>query len=205
MERVLLSVLAIGLSAGQVFGGMYVLDKPTALSFTKLGNSDTGGWPGLGTVSLVAANPSAAYGPMQLQVGFVGGLGDGDGDNKASVTIGKTNLSWTGYDGFTTEVANDNDDPWGIQLYVVDNLGTQTSNLAVLTPGTRTSLSVSLSPGATTITELGLIISGSFVPYTHPSNPDYYHVSVVPVPLPGALLLGMLGLGAAGMKLRRLT
>ena len=34
-----------------------------------------------------------------------------------------------------------------------------------------------------------------------PSNPDIFHVSIVPVP--AAFILGLLGLGAAGIKMRK--
>ena len=55
------------------------------------------------------------------------------------------------------------------------------------------------------VTNIGFQIGGNMEePWgggSNPSNPDTYHMDVIPVP--GAFLLGMLGLSAAGVKLRR--
>jgi hypothetical protein len=50
------------------------------------------------------------------------------------------------------------------------------------------------------VTDIGLQVRGNFSGGS-PSNPDVFHISAVPIP--GAALLGVLGLFAAGVKLRR--
>ena len=73
--------------------------------------------------------------------------------------------------------------------------------------------STNLSTGApvggldlSTITDIGIRIQGNMIGLTpgnsdYPSNPDAFHFSVVPVP--AAVLLGILGLSVAGIKLRK--
>jgi hypothetical protein len=56
-------------------------------------------------------------------------------------------------------------------------------------------------PDTDDIDDIGFYIKDDFLGGDYPSDPDAYHISVVPVP--GAVLLGILGLGVAGIKLRK--
>ena len=56
------------------------------------------------------------------------------------------------------------------------------------------------------VTNIGFQVGGNMTnPWVlpNPSNPDNFHITVSPVPVPGALLLGLFGLGFTGLKLRR--
>ena len=161
------------------------------------------------------------YPDMSGLVGFVGGPMknlSGGGDTLVTAGIhgpGPAADIFT-YDGITSYFQNDNDDIWGVQLYYVDPTdgGTRWSGGA---PGVFTDLagdggSTYLTANASVlgaltlanITEIGFLVQGNMIGLTndaYPSSGDAFHMSVVPVP--GAILLGILGLSAAGLKLRK--
>ncbi len=203
MKRFILISVALGLFAGTASAALYQLDAPTALSFSYISNTDSGAFPATGDLDLVAANPSIPYGFMTLDVGYAGGLGDGsDAGNTAAIRIGVTQNTVGDFTEFQTVAANDDDDPWAVQLFAIGSTsGEKNSGFVTLAPGATTSLLVTGLSG--TITQFGLDIRGTFTGLegASPSNPDFYHISVVPVP--AAVVLGMLGLGVAGWRLRR--
>jgi hypothetical protein len=206
MKRVLLSVLVVALLASQASAAMYVLDYATAKQFTQLNT------PGvLDKLQLVMAKPGTPgstvffsngdytpgtedYGEsMQLDIGFLGLC-----QKNSVITIGLNNPGLTGFDGYGAAVANDDDDPWTFRLFATDSGGTDyTAWTTVNGYGTAgpylTYLSIP-SVDFSTLTSLGFEIRGD-------RSMDVFHVSVVPVP--AAVLLGMLGLGAAGIRLRK--
>jgi hypothetical protein len=221
MKRILLLSVVVGLFAGQAFAGLYEINAPLARQFTVQATSgavEPLPPPDMGNLHLVIDNPGTSgstkyvndgvlnqYGEiMKYQVGFVGDLADNNGNGISWITIGKVNPGLTGsYTGFAGAFSNDNDDPWLVRVYAYAGntlyLGAQTfmttHSTAFLTVDFGSSLDVA------TLTQVGFNIMGNFVLGGSPSNPDAYHLSVVPVP--AALLLGLLGLGAAGVKLRR--
>ena len=221
MKRKLLifSVAVLCLSVVPAKADMYVIDAPLARQFRMQGGS-----PGdYYTTDLVIDNPGDAtatiyhnplaystYGAtMKYAVGFVGQIRDDTGDNLAHVAIGLGNPGLTGtYDGLEMAIHNDNDDPWGYSLFAYDGgpgpggLWPDPVVFKTLISGQSTNLQL-LFGGPTdlsTLTMIGFAVQGDSSSGS-PSNPDFYHVSVVPVP--GAILLGILGLGAAGIKLRK--
>ena len=206
MKRFLFLSMVLGLFAGQASAAMYQLDAPLARQFTQLSAVSTGNdlylsidSPGTaGSTTYVDDGILPDYGEtMQLAVGFVG-----SSLLNNIMTIGTTNPGGLGaYDGFGAWLANDDDDPWDVQLFVsYDGLATKTtsgwttlSGYSPVTGPTMTFLSMG-SIDFSTLTDLGFEVTG-------PRSVDVFHVSVVPVP--AAVLLGLLGLGVAGWKLRR--
>jgi hypothetical protein len=119
----------------------------------------------------------------------------------------------TGYTDYSLTFANDNDDIWWVNLYM--NTGwtdapwsepdTFSQNgWTALNPGDVTTVTMSLAgiPYLNHVTNIGFQIGASMDNLGgNPSPGDAFHVSAVPIP--GAVLLGFLGLGYAGTKLRR--
>jgi len=199
MKRVLLTVLLVGLLAGQASAGMYTLTDSVAKDFRQKSTAidpsrhqlylviDTPGTPG----SYIDWQYSAGwdkYGPpMKLDVVFLGQLADTE-----VMQIGKAG-DLAGYDSFGMYVANDDDDWWSVRPYLKGATYTPPS-LTNLDPGALAFISLSGWTG--TVTEFGFELN-----YEGQRVSDNFHVSVVPIP--AALILGLLGMGAAGLKLRR--
>jgi hypothetical protein len=194
----------------------YEMDAVTAASMRLLGAYTSSG--DTGTLTYVGYNPggsanwvygadteyNAGEGNMTYAVGFSGEIKDNSQNQTAWIRIGldSPNLTNTVYQGFLLPVANDDDDTWRYRAYVTTTgdpifsdwttgiLSDSKTNLLVLTPDLDYS----------TVTSIGFEIE-----WLRSDNGgrigDYYNTSVVPVP--GAALLGLLGIGAAGLKLRR--
>lgn len=223
MKRFLLFSLVICLFAVQANAAMWELDRPTVLQFQTItlapGDYMDGGlkiYDGPSTLVFGTGGDEYGAADMSGQVGFVATIGDSsstDLELYATVTISAgDDAGLTGdtlYDGISVYIQNDNDDIWGYQLWYTDADGTHTSlgweQLAA--QGGSTYLTVADPDGLLgldldDITNIGFNVRGLMVGTGgDPSNPDTFHVSLVPVP--GAVLLAMLGLSAAGIKLRK--
>ena len=209
MKRILLFTLVIGLFAVQADADMWELDRPTALTILETNISASAG----DTVStlVVYDGPGAGYPVMSGQVGFQATLLDADADGWATATIwSTTDLSGSGWDGIRSYVENDNQSIWGVQLFYDTTLGlggeVNSGAFVPLAPGASTYLTVDALGGDGTLNLddvllIGIRVQGNMVGGDYPSSSDTFHVSVVPVP--GAVLLGILGLGAVGIKLRK--
>lgn len=220
MKRFLLFTLVICLFAVQANADMWELDKPTALGFTdnsiELGalSNPLSVYDG-STIKVYGPGPDE-FGPMSGQVGFYGGLTG----NVGAPTYGgaailkiydaKPLLTDTvDYDGITAYFGNDNNSKWSFQLFYVDSTeATERASAWVELGGSggNTYLTANASGvlDLDNITQIGVRIKGENMGSTdkaYPSYSDDFHFSVVPVP--GAVLLGILGLSAAGIKLRR--
>ncbi len=231
MKRILLVVLVVCLLAGQASAGMYVMDKATAIDLREvtyrnaLLPDSSLGWVGYndGTAFPTPQAGTKVFGTgsygegMYYQVGFRGYLEDDSfGSPYPSVDIGAkantngvlTALKLLGsFDSYGLNIANDNDDGWEYNLYADFGAtkyrsGTWTS----LAKDSQTFLTLSfahLGPGGaivssedfSNLTDIGLEIRSI------KSGGDIYHTSVVPVP--AAVILGILGLGVVGIKLRK--
>ncbi len=222
MRRKLLLALcfaALCLSGAPASADLYELDAVTARLFRELAVTDAGNLglvidaPGTvgSTISYTDGTvPFDIYGTiMQGAVGYVGMIGEdpSDGDILASILIGASG-STVGivgkYDGYSAWVANDNDDDWSFRLAADIGPGTIHSSWATLSPGGSTTLTMNFAEinFFTTLKWIGFEVQGTFDGANEsPSNPDFFHVSITPVP--GSILLGMLGLGVAGLKLRK--
>ena len=217
----------VGLLAGQASAGLYRLDVDTASRLRDLSYSDTGG-----TLEYIGINDGTQVGTkvygtrnqygeyFQNAVGFMGQLEEdlavADSDMLASVRIGAAGTSALAiiqgaglYDGFLLPIANDNDDLWEFQAYVVYDTLTEdpvtytSGDFVKLFADTKTSLIVNFGTDIDFqyVTDLGFVVQGDWDWDVPPSNPDFYHVSIIPTP--AAILLGILGLGVAGWKLRK--
>jgi len=188
MKRVLLSVLVICCMAGQASADMFTLDKSQAMS---LDQPDVIGYRELWEVTddLVTYDADA----MQGEVGYLGYLRKG-WSMTISASAGDLGLDDQTYDGFKLFLANDNDDPWQVTLYVE---GLASPSFTPLDPGTGDTLIWDFGTDITfdAATHIGFTIESGI------SRTDVFHISAVPTPV--AVLLGMLGLGAAGLKLRK--
>ena len=193
-------VLGVGLTSAQA--DMYRLDLSTAQSFVQqntpgqftnqlflvidapgtLGSSINwqvdGDWTEYGSDT----------GAMQLDVGFVGQLKNGQ-----VMQIGTDGALPAGSDSFGLFLANDDDDEWAVRPYVKGATYTD-PGFTLVGPGS--TVFVSLADISGTVTEFGFEVQ-----IAGDRGSDNFHISAVPIP--GAALLGLLGLTAAGVRLRR--
>lgn len=222
---------ALCLSAASATADLiFTIDKDAALLFTM--QDAYNGASGY-TAQLDSGSPytdPAPYNPpfpgyMQGTVGFIGQLDpDLTGDVFGWMKIGsgdETIISdLSGYDAYQSFVANDNDDYWGAMLYITTSNGTtnttyySSGNTSIVSYGDFTeianhayrllTLDLSGVSNLSNVVDIGFVAGGSHIQSIdsdYPSLGDSFHLSVVPVP--AAVILGVLGLGVAGLKLRK--
>jgi len=228
MKRIFLFIsMLVGLFPGAASAAMYYqMDPATAASMTLQPVSDSGS-----LYYYVGYNPGTAAGDevwsdgthltyggtmtMTYAVGFSGYLIESSGNDSAIATIGLsssglTSLGLTGtYDGFLLPISNDDNQDnrtWSYASYVETDAGTNLSAWAQLGPGTQTNLIVTTGSllDFSKVTKIGFLIQWKRSENGGSTSGDF-HTSVVPVPVPAAVLLGMLGLSVAGMKLRKFS
>jgi hypothetical protein len=223
MKRFLLFTLVISLFAVQANADMYKMDAPTAAGMRLVKTSDSGD---VGTLDYVGYRPGgildrvygtdiqygAGEGNMYYQVGFTGLVKDNDASGVASVSLGLIDPVFpdSSYDGFLLPVANDDDDTWQYRAYVTTATGgVPEDTAATLYSGWSEGIGederatlVALTPGLdySTVTGIGFEIRWA-VSMNGERIQDVYSTSVVPVP--AAVILGILGMGVAGLKLRK--
>jgi len=203
MKRAWLTIWIVGLVAGQAAGSMYVLDAATALKFTHYSvSSGDAGQVLLVTTNLAAYNPPAPY-VMEGAVGYVGYLWPNSlqGHTYAVITIsadGTGGVSGTYTDGYGALLANDDDEVWDVRLFVTttDDNTVYSDGGSFTTLASHSALTWFAVPGPldfSQVKDFGFEIGTERF--------DGFHISAVPVP--GAALLGALGLLTAGARLRR--
>ncbi len=212
MKRILLLVATVGLLTGSVFADMFEMDAVTAADMRMISSS---GSPDVANLFYVGYKPGdlAAdritgtdpfYGDtMKYAVGFSGELKDFSLDDSATITIGLSSPDLTGsYDGFSLPISNDDNQNWKYQAYVKTDSATYTSDWEQVGPNQTGTLEVDTPIGTdfSTVSEIGFLIEWK-PSINGDSLSDDFHTSVVPVP--GAVLLGLIGLSAAGLRLRR--
>jgi hypothetical protein len=219
MKRILLLGVMVGLFTGQASAAMWEVDRPTALGFTSytlisgILTGDLSVYNGYFT-KIAGSGPSDYGGSNGLGPAMSGDVGF-SATLSANVTGGFAELEiyhaspgltdTTTYSAISMYVQNDNNSRWAYQLFYVNGGGSHDSGAFVpLDPyGQSTVLTIPGSVVLAGISDIGFRIQGHFTSVApEPSSPDAFHTSVV-VPVPAALLLGLLGLGAAGLKLRR--
>ena len=221
-KRILLLVFciaALSLNAAPVMADMYEMDINTAIGLRAVTFYDALGSSSLDWVGYNDGTPfptpqagtkvfgTGSYGDgMYYDVGFRGTLGDAVfGAPFPSVDIGAaadtggvlTALQKLGeFTDYGLYIANDNDDTWEYKLYA--DFGATSHRSAAwtsLTQDTQTHLTLSFpKTDFAGLTDIGFQIRAT-------KDTDVFHTSVVPVP--GAILLGILGLTVVGVKLRK--
>jgi hypothetical protein len=192
---------------------IYEMDASTAADMRLLGVS-----PGdRGDLDYVGYNPGSPadkvfgiateYGAgqnnMTYAVGFTGGINDDNQSGSAELVIGLERPGLSGnYDAYVLPIANDDDDVFKYRSFIVTSQGAITSNwTSGIGTGDTTTLTIDTTGiDYSDITSIGFVIQWDRSLNGNRAGDDY-NTSVVPVP--GAILLGLLGMSAAGMKLRR--
>jgi hypothetical protein len=227
MKRFILICIVVGLFAGHAYASLYQMDITTASQLRDVSWSDNqifggnllkyvGLQPGDSTVTpLYGAGVYGALNPMYYSVGFVGDLTDNTGtssslpDGFASVLIGAAGTpalttinSLSGsLTTFTMPISNDNDDFWEYKLYVVDALD-QTYETGWIPISSGNQLTLSVGAGGVSFSDIKDIGFGVQLNVaSQGATSDDFHTSIVPVP--AAVILGILGIGVAGFKLRK--
>jgi len=216
MKRVLLSVLVVCLLAGQASADLFTLNHDAAMMLWEVSKEPDSTRSFL---DLVTDNLDD-YGTVTMrgEVGYVGSLGgvrnefswmrigaNGATADVIGAALGTDPTSdLSGYAGYSLYLANDNDDLWQVRLYVETSAdGSRETKWVTLATGSDAVLTLDFAGlDLTEVTDIGFDIGGLLSGSGgNPSNPDWFHVSAVPTPV--AVLLGMLGLGVAGLKLRK--
>jgi hypothetical protein len=155
---------------------------------------------------------------MQYLVGFTGHVKDLDGDAISFMEIGITEAinrdvfdaiqSLGSFDSFELHIANDNDDFWQYKLWVdtdADSVHEYETEWVPASPGLPSPAKTFLTLDFGGMVDFGSLTGIGFGIQLNrgglPGDGDEFHTSIVPVP--GAVLLGVLGLGAAGIRLRK--
>ena len=215
MKHILLFALVVGVLAGQASAAPYVMDKTTAAGLLDVTWSDAT-TPSDNILKYVGYNPgtladriagaSLSYNETMLyEIGFSGNLTDNTGDLTAWVNIGLANSPTElatvpgSFDSFSLAISNDNNQGWQYKLYVQSNKSYLES--FIWTPIGADSvdyLTLDLTgfDFGTSLVDIGFIVK-----LPTGTLDDTFHTSVVPVP--AAVILGILGLGVAGIKLRK--
>ena len=218
MKKKILLVFCLSLLLGTVpaMAAMYEVDHATALTFRPMSTS-TGWnpvsieWGGFQTVWDLTTipetrvwddpllplflTPSQYYEeiPWLGEVGFAGYI-TGHGN---SMRIGANGAAIADTDGLRIFLGNDNQSIWQVRSFAN---GVALNDWVALKPGQGVWLETAFAN--TTLTSFGFDVRlDTDQGPDSPSGSDAFHISAVPVP--GAILLGMLGLSVVGIKLRK--
>jgi hypothetical protein len=223
LSIIILCCVALSLSSSSTMADPFEMDRDTAalldaVSWTDAGSMYYIGYNPGGTADRIAYTDPAYGANMKYSVGFSGRLFidptindtlNDPSDQFASVNIGLNGAKvLTGtYDSFVMSISNDDNQTWEYKLYA-NTTGNNylSSSWTSLASGDTATLTLDFGTDVdfATLKDIGLIIQFNKATTGGGTNfSDDFHTSVVPVP--GAVLLGLLGLSIAGVKLRKFT
>lgn len=207
MKRILLISLILSLCAGQSFAGYYVPNQATVSSMSLQGNGTN---TITGPLTKIPNSPSPGSVDFSAQMLYTtdGGITRTNGQASTSIGLSGLPVDLSSYSGFAMEFLNTNNSEWFVELYIKGSTNITSGTQVSILPGSGVATQVVLDftgLDVTNVTDIGFWVYGNMeypvLNTGNPSNPDTFNIAVVPIP--ATILLGLLGLGVGGWKLRK--